>query len=252
MTRAGCLLAPLALLAAAPAMAQDVGRDEDIVPTRSPRPVMLPRLADIQAAFDVLDKCRGRTELPCLPPERTYRIHTASCMRIAERTVRAVACRIDMTMIDTRPRRHATRLRDHCARFKFGADGWSIFNDWDRPCEMPSVLTTDPEARPSRAQMQEALLSNYQCDPGDDGMVDCFVQPDRSWITASRCTAIAPSEEGWPRIACRITGRVRFSNRITHGFSNLCIRFQRYTQFGESPAVWGTDYVPATVPCEVP
>jgi hypothetical protein len=234
MTFAKPLLALFALLFAAPALAQ------------------LPTVAQIQRAVDGIDACRAAGRTGCPGFERTYRIHSARCMPIAPvGGLPAVACRADMSITDTVPDLTTRRLRDQCARFVLRDGVWTNNTHWDDPCEMPSQLTRDPNAMPARDELESALVGAFQCHDGEDS--DCFVYVQTVTLEQATCTPISPDKKGDIRVACRVSGLIGYTGgRSRRPFSDLCIRVHRYTDPGETPAVWGWSYVPeeAGKPCE--
>ena len=230
----------VALLASAPA-ATDAG---------------LPSLLQVQAALNALETCRGLTGPECPPPYRVYRVHRVQCLPIPPEGGReAVACRVDLSLDYPEPDRNFRR-HDSCSRYarrsnaRSGPD-WEVLQIRDRPCEVPSILTRDPNPEPDHAQLERALVAMHRChDP--DGHTDCGAQPTGARVEAARCRAIARGAEGRARVACRITGSVAYTISFRRQrLTNVCVRLDRFTAVDESPAVWGAIYVPREVPCEV-
>ncbi|MEZ0243772.1 MAG: hypothetical protein ACAH11_10385 [Sphingomonas sp.] len=242
-----------AMLIATPALAQNADPpEEDEVIVIDPW-TTVPHVPDIQFALDQLNKCRGRAEPPCLPPERTYVVHSATCVSIAPPSgPPAAACRVDMTMTDTVPALKVTRFRDQCARFAYesppGSSGWRVARNWELPCEVPSMLKRDPHPRPGRKDLEEAAVGAFQCYDGETS--DCFNYSESATVKSWRCRPQPPREEGKPRFVCRINGVVRFTSIPPRPFRNLCVRIARYTDPGESPPFWGIDYKEGDPDCE--
>lgn len=216
----------------------------------------IPNRAQVQAALNALERCRGLTGPECPSPLREYRVHDARCMRIAPEEGRAtVACRVDLSLIYPDPERN-TRHRDNCARFVRRDDtgdgpDWAVVHIRDRPCEMQSLLARDPNPEPDRRQLARALVAMLTC-YDTDGITDCGPQPTTAVVEAARCRPIPPGAEGRARAACRVTGRVNFSSgRGPQRLRDICIRLDRFTPADESPAVWSAIYVPEGVRCEV-
>jgi hypothetical protein len=229
-----------ALLAAAPA-APDAG--------------LLTR-AEVQAALNALEACRGLTGPECPPPYRVYRIHAARCRRIAPENGReSVACRVDESLDYPDPTRN-TRFRDSCVRFgrqdgRRNGPAWEVLQIRDRPCEVPSMLAREPHPLPERSHIERTLIAMFSC-YDTDGITDCGSQPDQARVAARRCRAIPPGMEGRVRAACRVTGEVGYRRlRQMRQVTEMCVRLDRLTQPDESPAYWGWAYIPDSVPCEV-
>lgn len=213
----------------------------------------LPGRAQVQDALNDLEKCRGLTGPECSPPLRVYRVFEARCTKIPPEDGRpAAACRVDETLTYADPEHEVTRHRDECVRLaKHGTAQWAVLQIRDRPCEMPSMVTHDPNPQPDHAQLEKALASLYRC-YDFDGITDCFVQPERGRLEASRCAPIPPGDEGHVRVACRITGSVTFRPHAPERhLTDYCMRLDRLTPADRSPALWVRIYVPDTVRCEI-
>jgi hypothetical protein len=144
-----------------------------------------------------------------------------------------------------------SRSRDDCWRFVRREAGWRVLNDKPEGCEMPSTLHRDPNALPARAELEDALVSAFQCHDGEAS--DCFIYVEKVTLDSAFCTRIRRSKEGERRVACRVSGEVGYtSQRRPSNFSNLCMRFVRYTDPGVTPASWGQHYDPdeEDKPCE--
>lgn len=215
----------------------------------------LPNLAQVQAALNALENCRGATLADCPSAQRVYRIHGVRCRRIAPEEQRpAVACRVDLSLDYPRPEQN-TRHRDECIRFARrgeagGAMEWASLQIHDRPCEMGSMMTRDPHPEPDRAELTSALLFMYTCHDFD-GLTDCFVQPTGAQIRSANCEPIAPTEEGNVQVLCRLSARVsfgRFGRPVR--LDDACVQLERLSPPDEDPPGWGAMEIVDDLRCE--
>lgn len=211
----------------------------------------------LQDSLNELEVCRSPNPSECWSPKRTYKVHGASCIPIApEGDKPAIACRIDLTLTYEDPNRGFTRYHDNCTRFsKRGVQDskpeWEVVQVRDRPCEIPSMLTMDPNPAPGRAEIERAMVGMLTCHDLD-GVTDCFAQPEVARLEAFKCKLIKPGGEYTARVACRVTGDVRSSfGRPMMQLNNTCIRLGRITSRDRSPAYWVAAYVPEETPCEI-
>lgn len=213
----------------------------------------------LQDSLNELEVCRSPNPSECWSPEREriYKVHGASCIPIApDGDKQVIACRIDLTLTYADPKRGFTRHYDNCTRLskrgvQDGKPEWEVVQVRDRPCEIPSMLTRDPNPEPRRTEIERAMVGMLTCHDFD-GATDCFVQPEVAQLEAFRCKPIKPGEEYEARVACRITGDVRSSfGRPMSQFNNTCIRLDRITSRDRSPAYWVAIYVPEEIPCEI-
>lgn len=213
-----------------------------------------PTVAEAQVAFDILNACKPAQMADCKLPIRAYRTHGLKCIPAAPvEGLPSVACRVDMTITDINEDRktEVRRVRDECMPFVRRDAGWRVDTESRRPCGIPSMLRSDPAAIPNRAELERALVGAFQCYDGEDSHCARYAEDTR--VSDARCTPIKPDKEGLRRIACRVTGTVGYMNRSDrHEFNNLCVRLRRYTDPGESPALWGWSWEAAEAekPCE--
>lgn len=109
----------------------------------------------------------------------------------------------------------------------------------------------DPNALPTRAELEEALFGPFQCVDGE--AEDCFVYVERIALDSARCTAIRPDADGKRRVACLVTGTISYTSlRKPERFADFCFRAARYTAPGQTPAIWGWSGSPSEdkKPCE--
>lgn len=216
----------------------------------------LPDRPALEEALNELEVCRGSSTPDCPPPHRRYTVHRATCITIPpEEGLRAVACRVDLTLTYADPQHETTRFRDSCLRFgaRNGAvsgPAWVVLQIRGRPCEIPSALRGDPNGTPRRRELERAILGRYRC-YDLDGMTHCPPDPDRVAIETFICRPIGQGNEGRARVACRVTGTVGHSRlRNDIRLQNECFRLDRITRADESPAYWVAVYVPEEVRCE--
>lgn len=215
----------------------------------------LPNPAQVQAALNALELCRGLTGSDCPPPLRLYRVHGTRCVPIAPEQQRpTVACRVDLSL-DYPDREQNTRHRDSCIRFARrseagGATEWVSLQIRDRPCEIGSMMTRDPHPEPDRAQLERSLVDMHTCHDFD-GLTDCFVQPTSAHVQSANCEPIAPGEEGRPRALCRLSARIDWGRlRRPQRVIDSCVELQRFSQPDESPPYWGAMEIVDPVRCE--
>lgn len=224
----------------------------------SPVTVSIPPTdVDLQTALNELEVCKSANPSDCWSPKRAYKVHRARCIPITpEGQKPTIACRVDMTLTYEDPQREYTRHHDWCGRFsKRGAgDGkpeWEVVQVRDRPCEIPTMLTRDPNPRPEQKHIERALVGMLTCHDLD-GMTDCFSQPESARVNEFQCKQIKPGKEYPVRVACRVSGDVLYSNgRVMARFRHNCIRLDRITPTDQSPAYWVSVYVPDDVRCEL-
>jgi hypothetical protein len=211
----------------------------------------------LQDSLNDLEVCRSLNPSECWSPKRAYKVHGASCIPIAPESGKpTIACRVDSTITYEDPKRGYTRDHDWCARLSKrgkldGRPEWEVLQIRDRPCEIRSMLTSDPNPTPGQAPIERALLGMLTC-YDLDGQTECGSQPESASLQAFQCTQIQPGEEYTVRVACRVTGDVRYSTgRLMSQFSHACVRFDRVTPADRSPAIWVGIYVPEKSPCEV-
>jgi len=216
----------------------------------------LPDVAQLQAALNALETCRGLTGPDCPPPFRIYRVHRARCVGIApEQQSVTVACRVDLSLDYPQPEQN-TRHRDECLRFvRRGdagrAEGWAVANIRDRPCEMQSMLNRDPHPEPDRGELERALVAMHSC-YDFDGITDCFVQPTGARVRSVNCEGLSPGEEGRARAMCRLSARIAYSSGVRPQYlTDICVEIERSTPADESPALWGSMEILDPVRCEL-
>jgi hypothetical protein len=211
----------------------------------------------LEDALNELEVCRSSDPADCWSPMRAYKVHGARCMPIAPEAQKpTIACRVDMTLTYEDPARGYKRYHDWCGRFSKhgvgeGKPEWKVVQVRDRPCEVLTKLTRDPNPLPKQVHIERGLVGMLSCSDLD-GMKHCSYQPESARVSTFRCKPIEPGEEYSVRVACRVSGNVLYSTgRVMRRLRHECIRLDRITPADESPAYWVAIYVPDDVKCEV-
>lgn len=217
-----------------------------------------PTVSELQDALNDLEICpEPVTPLCAASPKRSYTVHKAQCVGIAADQGRdSVACRIDETLTYQDPRYETSRYHDECVRFArrgIGTDEhpWVVLQIRDRTCEQPSMLTGDPNPLPRPAEIERAIIASLQC-WDHDGITDCVAVPEKAKVIEANCAPIEPGTEFPVRVACRVTGEVRYANgRLYDRFENTCLHLDRTTPIDRSPARWVSLYIADRKHCTV-
>jgi hypothetical protein len=119
-------------------------------------------------------------------------------------------------------------------------------------------LKADPNPLPGKAELSGAIKGLWACFD-EDGLTHCAPEPDRIEVYSFRCKQIPPGDKDFPvRAACRVNGAAfskrhssEFPSRRMASFREECLRLDRFTEFGRSPAAWIVRYIPDSTKCEV-